>query len=329
MKKRPYILDCEPFEPFVRKKRNLRPVLAAAGLLVLIAVILLLCLRPSEPKQEEELGLSMISDTVFNREGDGKLHAYFLDVGQGDCIYLESPDGKTMLVDAGEKESYPAIELFLQSHGVERLDTVVATHMHNDHIGGMADVLANFEVGTFYMPDQAVNSDAYTELMAILTLRDIPVVKAKVLPSDIGPMVMDWSEKVEVLILSPFDGNYTEENDYSIVMRIAFGESSALLTGDAETTAERIILKAFSYRYVMADVLKVGHHGSKYSTCDAFLTKVDPSIAVISVGEGNEYGHPSDEVTGRLHRYGIGIYRTDRDGTVHVSLDGTTAQVVE
>lgn len=259
----------------------------------------------------------------------GTLDAYFIDIGQGDCIFLEAPDGSTMLIDSGDRGNFPIIDAFLQEHEVERLDVVVATHMHADHIGSMAQVIDSYDIGMFYMPDRTAGSNSYADMMDALKDRSIPIKTAKLLPTDTGPMAVEWAADVETLILSPFDGNYGNENDYSIVMRVKFGESSILLTGDAETTAERILLKALPHHYVHSTVLKVGHHGSTTSTCDRFLSVVSPSIAVISCGEGNKYGHPEQTILDRLSAAGAEIYRTDLLGTIHVALDGTTARVVE
>lgn len=262
--------------------------------------------------------------------GNGEtLDAYFIDIGQGDCIFLEAPDGSTMLIDAGDRGNFPIIDAFLKAGDIERLDVVVATHMHADHIGSMAEVIDSYDIGIFYMPDQEADSNSYTDMMDALAAKNIPIQTAKLLPSDTGPMVVDWADGVEVLILSPFDGSYASANDYSIVMRIRYGESAILLTGDAETTAERILLKALPHRYVQANVLKVGHHGSTTSTCAQFLSAVSPDIAVISCGQGNKYGHPEQPVLDRLSDAHVETVRTDMLGTIHVALDGTAARVVE
>lgn len=259
----------------------------------------------------------------------GSLEAYFIDIGQGDCIYLEAPDGTTMLIDAGDRGNFPVIDAFLKEHEVERLDAVVATHMHADHIGSMAQVIDSYDIGTFYMPDRSASSNCFEDMMDALRAKSVPIETVKLLPSDTGPKAIDWADGVEVLALSPFDGQYGNENDYSIVLRVALGETALMLTGDAETTAERILLKALPHHYVKANVLKAGHHGSTTSTCEQFLSKVAPEIAVISCGTGNKYGHPEQPILERLERAGAAVYRTDLLGTIHISLDGIAARVVE
>lgn len=329
-----------------RKTRRRAPERASRGRRVALPAALLLALAlaaffwpwdAAQPSEGTAAGQAAATPAQTDGAGatgapapaSGVLDVYFLDIGQGDCIFLEAPDGSTMLVDAGDRGNFPVIDAFLQERDVERLDVVVATHVHADHIGSMAEVIDSYDIGAFYMPDRSSDSNSYEDMREALEDANVPVQTVKLLPSDTGPLALDWADGVETLALSPFDGTYTEENDYSIVLHVAYGSTSVLLTGDAETAAERILLKALPHHYVRSTVLKVGHHGSATSTCDQFLSTVAPELAVISCGAGNRYGHPDQAVLDRLAAAGVQVYRTDVDGTVHIALDGTAAQVVE
>lgn len=250
----------------------------------------------------------------------GTLEVYVLDVGQGDSIFLMSPSGKTMLVDASESGMYPQIDAFLTEMKIEKLDIVVGTHPHADHIGGMRKVVENYEIGGYYMPDAVSTSKTFENLLDALEKRNVPVHEAL---AD-GDTFIDWDAQVEVRILSPVAGHtYSDLNNASAIVRVKFGDTAILLTGDAEHDAERIALGEYPASYFASTVLKLGHHGSSTSTMQAFFDAVNPSIAVMSLGEGNTYGHPHSEILALLEQAGIPYYRTDESGTVHITLNGS------
>ena len=250
----------------------------------------------------------------------GVLDVYVLDVGQGDSIFLRSPAGKTMLVDASVSGAYEVIDKFLQAQGVNKLDIVIGTHPHADHIGGMRKVVENYEIGAYYMPDAATNTATFEKLLDTLDARNVPVRQAIAGENAFIP----WDEQVEIRILSPFGGEEYDLNNASVVCRVRFGDTAIMLTGDAEAPAEKTALNELPASYFAATVLKMGHHGSSSSTTQAFFDAVNPAIAIMSLGADNTYGHPHKETLALLKDAGIPYYRTDLDGTVRITLDGST-----
>lgn len=261
-----------------------------------------------------------VTDTPKPMLPSGKtLDIYVLDIGQGDSIFLRSPSGKTMLVDAGESYMYEDVDDFLQQQAVKKLDVVVGTHPHADHIGAMEQIIAHYKIGAYYMPDAQNQTRMFEKLLDALTEHNINVKQA------VGgkTSTIGWDDAVEVRILSPLpDVEYDDLNDSSVILHVQYGNTSILLTGDAESFAEKAALKALPENYFRSTVLKVGHHGSSSSSSGAFLDAVDPSIAVVSLGKDNDYGHPHKEVVAALEARDIPLYRTDTQGTIHITLDG-------
>lgn len=249
----------------------------------------------------------------------------FLDVGQGDCTFLRSPSGKTMLVDGGPDGSFPVIDKYLTSLGVVGLDVVMASHVHADHIGGLISVVDTYPIGDFYYPPFDADSETYFNLLDALKESQATVHQ----PYAGVDTLIPWDDQVEVRILAPYDTIYDDFNDTSYIIRVSYGNTAVLLTGDSTELGEKLALKAQPDHYFKADVLKVAHHGSSDSTFEKFLDAVSPAIAVISVGKNNDYGHPNQALLDRLTERGITIYRTDEDGTISLLLDGTSVTVVK
>lgn len=256
---------------------------------------------------------------------DAGLLVSFLDVGQGDSIFLRSPSGKTMLVDGGPDGSFSVIDSYLSSLGVVGLDVVVASHVHADHIGGLIQVVDTYPIGDFYYPPFDAESETYFNLLDALSESQATVYQ----PFAGVDTLIPWDDQVEVRILSPYDTIYSDFNDTSYIIRVSYGNTAVLLTGDATELAEKLALKAQPDHYFKADVLKVAHHGSSDATFEAFLDAVSPAIAVISVGKNNDYGHPHQALLDRLSERGITVYRTDENGTVTLLLDGTSVTVIK
>lgn len=242
------------------------------------------------------------------------LSVHYIDVGQADSVYISLPDGKTMLIDAGENEDGDTVVNYIKALGVSSIDYLVATHPHADHIGGIDDVINNFDIGTLYMPDAYSNTKTFESVLDAVENNNVKMVRAKN-----GVYICKESD-LTIKILSPISTHYDETNDYSAVVRIVYGDTSFLFMGDAEKLVERQLIS--SSEQISSDVLKVGHHGSSTSSCEQFIKAVSPSLAVISVGESNSYGHPHDEVLRRLQGAHIPILRTDLQGTVVVGSDG-------
>lgn len=250
------------------------------------------------------------------------LDAYFIDVGNGDCFFARAADGKTMLVDAGSENDADEIIALLESLEVSHIDALFVSLPDARHIGGMAKIAEVFAVGACYMTKECAASPLSEPLRSALATQDVEITE--VMASFTS--VIDWAENVELRILSPHDVGYESEEDRSLMLRIAYGDSRILLAGDAHKLAERMTVKALPNRLLHADVLKVGDHGDGSATSDKFLSAVKPKIAVISCG-GKKL--PDDTVLARLEARGIMLLRTDTLGTIHITLDGASAQVVQ
>lgn len=253
------------------------------------------------------------------------LEAYFIDVGQGDCIFLRSPSGKTMLIDAGEAERFPDVQAFLSAQNVTSLDAVVATHPHYDHIGSMPQILENYPVGAYYQNNYYWESLTNDKVQSLLQEKNIPVTNVVASANS----VLSWDEDVTVQVLAPYAVAYTECNDSSIILRVCYGDTALLLMGDATELSIRLAMKALPNHNFRANIIKLSHHGGADGTTSKLLSASGATMAVISCGIDNEYGHPAEKTLQLLSQYNIAVYRTDQLGTIHVALDGATAQVLE
>jgi len=252
-------------------------------------------------------------------ENEGKLSVYFLDVGQGDST-LFFVDGKTILIDAGEVDMGDRVVSDVRKLGVTRIDLLVATHPHSDHIGGMQKVLAAFPVGQVLDAGLPHPSSTYEHFLETIDRKNIPYRVAE------RGQIIDVDPSLRVVVLSPPAQRSGEDpNINSVVLRISYGTIDFLLTGDLGGEGEDA-LTGSGYP-LDAEILKVGHHGSSSSTSPAFLARVRPEMGVIFVGEDNPYGHPHKETLDLLKESGVTLYRTDRDGTVVVRTDGMSYSV--
>lgn len=251
----------------------------------------------------------------------GNLSVYYIDVGQGDSILIITPDNRSMLIDAGDSWSHSIVTHFLSGKGIRTLDAFIVTHPDTDHIGGADEVLEQFNILSIYHSGYEKNTLAYREFITAAENEGCPVYTDE----DIDPGdFINFSTNVTCQIIH-VDKNAESSNDASIVLRVDYSKVSFLFTGDISSSLESDILN--QNLDVDVDILKVAHHGSGYSTSNAFLDAVTPSVSVISVGSNNTYGHPAEETLGRLKNHGSLIYRTDQHGTVTVTTNGTTWNV--
>lgn len=258
------------------------------------------------------------ANTTKSEESKSKapeeLKVHFIDVGQADSILIQQGN-QAMLVDAGNKADDKTVKSYLDKVGVKELNTVIGTHPHEDHIGGMDYIINSFKIGKVYMPKATATTKTFENVLTAIKNKGMSITSPKVGESfNIG--------QAKCTILAPNGTKYEDLNNYSIVVKVEFGQNSFLLTGDAEAISEMEMVKANAN--LKADVLKVGHHGSKSSTCANFLSSVNPKYAVISVGKGNDYGHPAQATMDRLKSANIQVFRTDENGTIIATSDGKT-----
>ena len=238
----------------------------------------------------------------------------FLDVGQADCALLEC-DGQFMLIDGGNRDDSQLVVSFLEQQGVEELEAVVCTHAHEDHVGGLPAVLAVYPTKAVYAPTKTYTSNIFDKFLYYTDQQGLEITIPT--PGDKIPL-----GQAEVTVLGPVK-SYAETNNTSIVLQVTYGETTFLFTGDMETEAENDMLDYWGESFDWhSDVLKVGHHGSNTSTGYRFLNAVSPAYGVISVGKGNDYGHPHAEPMSRLRQAGVTILRTDELGAIQAVSDG-------
>ncbi|GAC1634119.1 MAG: DNA internalization-related competence protein ComEC/Rec2 [Candidatus Acidiferrum sp.] len=292
----------------------------SGSLALLGAAVALVAIHPFAPR--------------FNK---GELELTVLDVGQGDSLLVVSPAGRTLLIDGGgqpptygsrESQRGPdpgedAVSPYLWSRGIQKIDVVALTHAHQDHLGGLQAVLNNFRVGSLWI-GREVQTPALAQLEAIAHANSVAIVhetRGQMFPWDGAEGEVLWPERDDG------DPPAIAKNNDSLVFRLRFGKRTFLLPGDAEFQAESEILAENPEGALRADVLKIGHHGSKNSTTQEFLSAVRPQLAVISAGAENPYGHPSPQLLQRLADANVQVLRTDQTGAIHILTDGDRIKV--
>ena len=249
----------------------------------------------------ENVSIQTGNDCISTIPQDNNLRVYCLDVGQGDSILITN-NNKTMLIDASTNEMGSRVVKYLNDLGIKKIDYLVGTHPHEDHIGGLDNVIKNFDIGTIYMPNVVATTKTFEEVIDAISAKKLKVTSPKT-----GDKFTVGNAECEVMSIRNDKDDY---NNCSIVIKMDFNNVSYLFTGDAEESVEA------SRKWPHIDVLKVGHHGSNTSSSKKFLEQIKPEVALISVGQGNTYGHPTQATLKRLSNIGAKIYRTDENGTI-------------
>lgn len=264
-------------------------------------------------KEDENINNEMINNTDIVENNLIKIH--YIDVGQGDSIFIELPNKKTMLIDAGESSKGKIASSYISNLGYYKIDYIVGTHPHTDHIGGLAHIINSFDIGNIYMPKAVSTSKTYENLLNTISQNGLKITTARA-----GVNIASESN-LNINIVAP-NREYSDLNNSSAVVKITYGNRKFLFMGDAETKSENDIISDVS-----ADVIKVGHHGSDTSSGQSFVNKVNPKYAIIMVGNNNQYNHPYQIIIDRWINSGAKVYRTDINGNIIVISDGNLLDI--
>ena len=254
--------------------------------------------------QENENGTKTIVIGSGNVDNENNLHVYYIDVGQADSILIVNKN-QSALIDAGNNDDGQEVVNFIKYKGITKLDYVIGTHPHEDHIGGLDDVINNIDADKIYLPRIQTNTKTYEDVLQAIQNKN-----QKISSFNKGNKFTIGDANLEVMTESILDKNNL--NLSSNIIRMEFNGTSFLFTGDAETENEKTIT------WPQTDILKVGHHGSTTSTSQNFLNQIKPKHAIISVGKDNDYGHPKEKILERLENAEVEIFRTDECGTIEV-----------
>lgn len=291
-----------------RRKKN-KKLLSA-----IVTALFIFCLVLYYFPNTFEFISSLFEDPRSVTTTDGELSVHFLDVGQGDCTLIIDPSGQTMLIDTSVSDQADNIIEYLNIYGIKKLDHLVLTHPDSDHIGAASKILKTVGANTVYMTDIVHTTKTFENLINTISDLDIPLVVPKLNDKiNLGNAV--------VTVLGPVSKT-DDLNEMSLVLRLDYGETSFMFTGDAGIKSEKEMLEYHRINEFRADVLKLGHHGSSTSSSKDFIDAVNAQYAVVSCGKDNSYGHPHKEVITDMNNRNIKLYRTDTDGNIIFSTDG-------
>lgn len=280
--------------------------------IVIIAVCFTSYFFDFEEKSKADITETNAVVDINNLEEALKIH--YINIGQADAILIQQ-NNKAMLIDSGEYETRETVNEYLKRQNISKIDYVVATHPHADHIGAMSSIIDNFDIGKVLISKKTHTTNVYKRFLESINRKNIE----KVIPQ-VGDK-FDFGKANFEIVGPTYTSDYNDNtNNYSLVLKLTYGNNTFLFTGDAEELSENDILK--SNVDLKCDVLKVGHHGSDTSTSDSFLKAISPKYAVICVGEDNKYGLPKKSTIEKLNNNGIKIYRTDENGTIIAISDG-------
>ena len=303
-----------------RRRRSIRKSPIIITVVILLAVIGLLFFKYGE---------KLFDISFFDKEepttasGD-EVQFHVIDVGQGDAILITTKDGN-MLIDAGDlsNESQDKLESYLKGQGIKSFEYVVFTHTDADHIGSGDIIINNYDVKTVIMPDYQATTKVYGRLVDAIDKNGVDLI---LIGEDKDCTQSGYTFKLGPIthtVMAPTE-DFNDPNEMSVVIKSVYGETSLLLTGDAEHKSEEAMLEEYTRGELDVDILKAGHHGSSTSTTKEFFDEVTPEVALISCGEGNKYGHPHEETLDRFEEAEIEVYRTDIHGTIVIKTDGVT-----
>lgn len=293
-----------------KKKKNKQNLPKGISILLIIIAIFY---SIYEKDIDKTFGLP-VTETFKETENTNTLDITYLDVGQADSILIQNK-GHNMLIDAGNNEDGPLLVQYFKEQNITKFDYLITTHPHEDHIGGMDDIINNFDIEKIYMPDVTTTTKTFLDVLE--------AIEKKNMTYDV-PNINQNFPLGNTLFQVIYTGNDKKNlNNSSIILKATFKNTSYLFTGDATSEVEKKILN----KDIQATVLKVGHHGSKYSTTTDFLNKINPKYAIISVGKNNSYNHPNQVTINKLEKKNIEIHRTDQEGSIFLKSDGKTINI--